>query len=257
MLTPADDPAIPRPPLTLLDVPMHPWTMAETMTVIAHRLEAGQFTQHVVVNVAKLVSMGRDPTLAAAVTGCHIINIDGMGVVWGGRLLGLPIPERVAGIDLFQNLLGLAEERGWPVYFLGARQEVVERTVAVALERHPDLRVAGWHHGYFWDREEAMVAEIRQAGAKLLFVAISSPRKEDFINRWRERLGVGFVMGVGGSFDVMAGVSRRAPVWMQRMGLEWLYRVMQEPGRMWRRYLVTNTLFLGLLLKERLRRKKA
>ena len=240
-----------RQPIEMFGLRMHPWTMAETLDEIARRLDAGLFTQHVVVNVAKLVYAQDDQALRDAINGCELVNVDGMGVVWGGRLLGHPIPERVTGADLFDELLLLAAERGDAVFLLGARETVVEEVRAVLEERHPTLAIAGAHHGYFWDAEEPVVDAIRESGAKLLFVAVSSPRKEAFITRWRERLGVSFVMGVGGVFDIVAGVSRRAPPWMQRWGLEWLYRLGQEPRRMWKRYLVTNTRFAGLLLRAR------
>ncbi|MBF0370233.1 MAG: WecB/TagA/CpsF family glycosyltransferase [Magnetococcales bacterium] len=229
---------------------MHPWTMATTVKEIERRLEEGRFTQHVVVNVAKAVSMQDDKKLKEAVSVCDIINFDGMGMVWAGRLLGREVPERVAGIDLYYALLKMAEERQWPVYLLGAREPVIVEVEKRIRALHPKLPIAGCHHGYFWEDEPAMVEAIRTSRAKLLFVAISSPRKETFINRWREELGVDFVMGVGGTFDVMAGVARRAPVWMQNAGLEWFFRLLQEPQRMWRRYLTTNARFLAWLMKE-------
>lgn len=236
----------------MLGARMHPWTMEQTVGEIARRLEAGLFTQHVVVNVAKVVNMRSDPALREAVNHCDIINIDGMGVVWGARLLGLDVPERVAGIDLFFRLLRLAEERGEAVFFLGARQAIVDEAVRRLRQRYPRLNIAGWHHGYFWDDEESVVREIADSGATMLFVAITPPKKEQFIHRWRDRLGVKFAMGVGGTFDIVAGKTKRAPKWMQRAGLEWLFRVMQEPRRMWKRYLVTNSKFAWLLLRARL-----
>ncbi|WP_436658164.1 WecB/TagA/CpsF family glycosyltransferase [Paraburkholderia xenovorans] len=226
-------------------------TMQETVRVIGDRIEAQQFTQHVVVNVAKLVNMQTDSVLYSSVRACDIVNIDGMGVVWGARLLGHSVPERVAGVDLFERLLQLAAMRGLPVFLLGATEEVVGRTATVATMRHPGLLIAGYHHGYFWDDEETVVEKIRKSGARLLFVAITSPKKEGFINRWQDRLGVDFVMGVGGTFDVVAGKVRRAPQWMQRNGLEWAYRVAQEPRRMWKRYFVTNNRFALMLLRAR------
>ena len=112
--------------------------------------------------------------------------------------------------------------------------------------------LVGYHNGYFWDDEQAMVDRIRESKAQLLFVGITSPRKENFINRWRDQLGVTFVMGVGGTFDVAAGKVQRAPLWMQRWGMEWFYRVLQEPRRMWKRYLVTNVMFAWMVLKAKL-----
>ena len=238
------------PAIRFLDCPMHPWTMEQTITEISRRMDTGQFTQHVVVNVAKLVNMRNDPQLREAVTSCDIINIDGMGVVWGARLLGHPVPERVAGIDLFFRLLELVIQRDESVFLLGAREEIVERAVKRLESDHPKLSIAGYHHGYFWDDEESVVERIHDSGATWLFVAITSPKKEQFIHRWRDRLGVGFAMGVGGTFDIIAGKTRRAPKWMQNWGLEWFYRILQEPRRMWKRYLVTNSRFLWLLIQE-------
>ncbi|WP_423186125.1 WecB/TagA/CpsF family glycosyltransferase [Alishewanella sp. d11] len=242
--------------INFLGNPMDSASMQQTVQVISERVANKQFTQHVVVNVAKLVNMGKDPELAASVKECDIINIDGMGVVLGARFLGHKVTERVAGVDLFLELLAMAAAKGYPVFFLGAKQEVVAETTARMLTKYPQLKVAGYHHGYFWDNEQAVVEQIKASGARLLFVAITSPKKENFINRWREQLGVDFVMGVGGTFDVMAGKVKRAPVWMQNYGLEWFYRVLQEPGRMWKRYLVTNSAFAWMLLKAKVSGKQ-
>ncbi|MBN3794331.1 MULTISPECIES: WecB/TagA/CpsF family glycosyltransferase [Burkholderia] len=230
-----------------LSCPIDLMSMNDTVDWIGTRVEQRQFTQHVVVNVAKIVNLQRDTELAASVRECDIVNVDGMGVVWGARLLGIPVPERVAGVDLFDRLLALADMKGLPVYLLGAMPEVVERVVEVAAARYPRLPIAGYHHGYFRDDEQAVVDDIHRSGARLLFVAITSPYKENFINRWKSELGVDFVMGVGGTFDVVAGKVARAPLWMQRSGLEWAFRVIQEPGRMWKRYLSTNSRFLAML----------
>lgn len=230
---------------------MHALTMRDTVAQIDSRVAAGVFTQHVVVNVAKVVHMQRDAELAESVNACDIVNIDGMGVVWGARFLGGKVPERVSGVDLFHELLELSSRQGYPVFLLGATEEVVSEVVARVSVSYPGLHVAGFHHGYFWSDEAAVVQKIRDSGARLLFVAITSPKKENFINRWRDQLGATFVMGVGGTFDVVAGKVRRAPVWMQRSGLEWLYRVIQEPRRMWRRYMTTNLIFAGMLAKAK------
>ena len=237
--------------IEFLGCPMHTATVNETVEHIDRRIQEGVFTQHVVVNVAKLINMRKDPALRQSVESCDIINIDGRGIVWGAHFCGYQVPERVAGIDLFQRLLGLAEQKEYPVYFLGARQMVVQKAVARIGSLHPNLPVAGFHHGYFWEDERAVVDEISRSGARLLFVAISSPKKENFINQWRDKLNVNFVMGVGGTFDVVAGNTKRAPLWMQQYGLEWFYRFLQEPRRMWRRYLTTNSAFALELLKQK------
>ncbi|UQO37159.1 WecB/TagA/CpsF family glycosyltransferase [Burkholderia cepacia] len=233
--------------IELFGCPMDVGTMTQTVELIRDRIARSQFTQHVVVNVAKLVNMQADPELAASVHACDIVNIDGMGVVWGARLLGHDVSERVAGVDLFERLLDMAQQDGLPVFMLGGSEAVVQKAARAVSAKYPMLRIAGIHHGYFWDDERTVVDQIRASGAKLLFVAITSPRKENFINRWKSQLGVDFVMGVGGTFDVVAGRVKRAPLWMQRSGLEWAFRVIQEPGRMWRRYLSTNSRFLVML----------
>lgn len=237
--------------IEFLKAPMDIATMQETVSFIESRIEQKQFLQHVVVNVAKIVNMQKDPVLAESVKACEVINIDGMGVVFGARFLGHNVPERVAGVDLFHELLAMSAKRDFPVFLLGATDEVVSKTVCKVKAQNPNLNIAGYNDGYFWDDEEAVVTKIRESGAKLLFVAITSPKKENFINKWQDKLGVDFVMGVGGTFDVVAGKVKRAPQWMQKAGLEWLYRVIQEPGRMWKRYLKTNTKFLMLLLTEK------
>jgi N-acetylglucosaminyldiphosphoundecaprenol N-acetyl-beta-D-mannosaminyltransferase len=232
-----------------LDCSFDVLTMEQTVSNIGSALAAGRFTQHGVVNVAKLISMREDAELKSAVESCDIVNVDGMGVVWGAKFLGVAVPERVTGIDLFRELLVLSQERGHGVFLLGGTQDVVDVAAAKLQREFPELKIAGKHHGYFWDNEAGMVEEVSRSGAELLFVAISSPLKEKFIARWREQLGVKFVMGVGGTFDVVAGKVRRAPIWMQRFGLEWFYRVAQEPRRLWKRYLVTNAKFGALLLR--------
>lgn len=239
--------------IEVLGCPMDVASMGETVEVIRGAVAVGRFTQHVVVNVAKLVHMRSDTQLKESVHSCDIINIDGMGVVLGARFLGHAVPERVAGVDLFHELLAMGASNGFSVFLLGAQEEVVAAAASKVQALYPDLNIAGYHHGYFWDDEAAMVDKIRASGAQLLFVAITSPKKENFINRWRDQLGVTFVMGVGGTFDVVAGKVKRAPEWMQKWGLEWLYRVIQEPGRMWKRYLTTNSKFAWLLVKEKMK----
>jgi N-acetylglucosaminyldiphosphoundecaprenol N-acetyl-beta-D-mannosaminyltransferase len=237
--------------IDFLKSPMDIATMLETVEFIENRIDKGDFLQHVVVNVAKIVNMQKDHQLAKSVNSCDVINIDGMGVVFGARFLGHDVPERVAGVDLFHELLKMSARRHFSVFLLGATNEVVTATAEKVQLLYPNLTVVGFNDGYFWDNEEAVVDKICESGAKLLFVAITSPKKENFINKWQDKLGVDFVMGVGGTFDVVAGKVNRAPIWMQNAGLEWFYRVLQEPGRMWKRYLITNSTFAFLLLKEK------
>jgi N-acetylglucosaminyldiphosphoundecaprenol N-acetyl-beta-D-mannosaminyltransferase len=238
----------------VLGVSIDAFTMTQAVALCTEAVEHGRYLSIGVVNAAKIMAMRQDAGLRAAVGGCQMILADGQSVVWASRMLRVPLPERVAGIDLFQELLAQAARRGNRVYFLGARADVLARMLDEVGRRFPDLPVAGARDGYFTADEEPRVAEeIRCSGADLLFVGMSSPKKELFLSRWGEATGASVVHGVGGSFDVLAGLTQRAPLWYQKHGLEWLYRAKQEPLRLGRRYLTTNTTFLALLAREMLR----
>jgi N-acetylglucosaminyldiphosphoundecaprenol N-acetyl-beta-D-mannosaminyltransferase len=210
----------------------------------------------VVVNVDKLVKASRDPQLRQIINDCALVNADGMPVVWASRLLGKPLKERVAGIDLFEALMGRAGEKGWRVFLLGAREEVVSAVADTYQRKYPKLVLAGYRNGYWnGEAEEAAVAgQIRASRADLLFVAISSPKKEQFLGRHQAAMEIPFAMGVGGTFDVAIGRVKRAPAWMQKSGLEWFYRFLQEPRRMFRRYFIDDMAFIWLFIKEAAKR---
>lgn len=240
------------PRLHVLGCPIDNLTMTETLTKIEEHIASGQPHQHCVVNAAKLVAIAKDHRYLETVRQCDLVNADGQSIIWASRFLGTPLVQRITGIDLMEHLLRLAATKGYRVYFLGARAEVVTRVVAEATRRYPLLKVAGCQHGYFTDDEEPqIVRSIRESRPDILFVAMGSPRKEQWLARHLKALGVPFAMGVGGSFDVIAGVTKRAPPWVQRIGMEWFFRFLQEPGRLWRRYLITTPQFIFLVFKEK------
>lgn len=242
-------------PVTILGVPVAPVRMADALAWVDEAVMGRERLQVGVVNAAKIVNMRRDPELRADVLASHVVLADGMSVVWASRLLGCPLPERVAGIDLLHGILARGRQRGYRVYLLGATEEVVAAASQRIQELYPGVVIVGRHHGYFSGaEEEAVASEIAAARPDVLFVAMTSPRKERFLARWSETLGVPVLHGVGGSLDVLAGKVQRAPESWQRLGLEWLYRVKQEPGRLWRRYLVTNVAFAALVAGEVARR---
>jgi N-acetylglucosaminyldiphosphoundecaprenol N-acetyl-beta-D-mannosaminyltransferase len=224
--------------------------MAETVMRCEDLIARGEFAQHVAINAAKLVAAQHDPELRRIVEGCELVSADGQAVVWASRLLGDPLPERVAGIDLMHELFALAERRGFRVFILGAKADVLEQARDKLRAQYPQLLLVGARDGYFSESQDAEVAEeVRAAGPDILFVAISSPRKEYWLGRYGRTIDVPFVMGVGGAIDVVAGVTQRAPLLLQRLGLEWAYRLAQEPRRLWRRYAVTNARFLLLVAR--------
>lgn len=205
----------------------------------------------VTMNAALLCMMRRDAELRAACRGGDLIVADGVPVVWTSRLAGQPLPERVAGVDLTAKLLAAGAARGLSVYFLGARREVVEALVRFCRRNYPGLRVAGWRDGYFSTSDHAsIIAEIARRAPHMLFVGMPSPFKETWCERHREALGVPVIVGVGGTFDVLTGYVRRAPRLLQAVGMEWFWRLAMEPRKMWRRYLYTNTEFLGLAAQD-------
>lgn len=242
--------------INILNCPIDKITMEETINKINTSIQTKSSLHHVVVNAAKMVHMQKDKALYESVVNSDIINADGQAVVWASKFLGQPLPERVAGIDLMQNLVKLAYEKNYKVFFFGAKEEVVSKVVSQYTKMYSPEIIAGYRNGYFKKEEEKSIAQdIANSGADILFVAISSPTKEIFLNQYKDIINTPFIMGVGGSFDVVAGKVSRAPKWMQKYGLEWFYRFLQEPRRMWKRYLYTNSMFLWLVLKEKLSKK--
>jgi N-acetylglucosaminyldiphosphoundecaprenol N-acetyl-beta-D-mannosaminyltransferase len=235
----------------ILDVPIACLTMDAVLARVDAAIQRRSRLQIGVVNAAKLVNMRRDRRLKEDVLSSDLILADGASVVWASRVMGDPLPERVAGIDLMMAMLRRAGERGYRVYCLGASQDVLDRAVDRMLAGFPGVDIVGRRNGYFdASEEEAVAREIAAARPDILFVAMTSPKKENFLGQWSPLLGVPVCHGVGGSFDVLAGKVRRAPIAWQRLGLEWLYRVGQEPRRLWKRYLVTNTAFTAMVLSQ-------
>ncbi len=233
----------------LFGVPVNMATMSQVLSRAEECIAARTSLHLGMVNAAKLVNMRSDALLRDSVLASDMILADGMSVVWASRLLGRRLPERVAGVDLMFELLRVGSEKGYRFYCLGATEEVVAEVVRRIGERYPGAVVAGYRNGYFKETDEAGIIEaINASEADVLFVAMSPPKKEQFLARWAETLRVPVCHGVGGSFDVFAGKVKRAPEIWQKLGMEWMYRVVQEPRRMWRRYLVTNTRFLWMVL---------
>lgn len=231
--------------------------MQETLALVQEKIQKAEQLHHVVVNAGKVVAMQKDLELRNSVNQCHIINADGQAVVWASRFLGKPLKERVAGIDLMANLVEMAHKNHNKIFLFGAKEDVVKSVVEKYAEIYSPEIIAGYRNGYFSPSEEQDIAEqIANSGTQMLFVAISSPIKENFLYKYRDILkNVNLIMGVGGSFDVIAGKTKRAPAWMQNAGLEWFYRFAQEPRRMWKRYLVGNSKFIYLVLRERFSKK--
>ncbi|MEQ7126923.1 WecB/TagA/CpsF family glycosyltransferase [Actinopolymorpha sp. B11F2] len=230
-------------------VPVDALTMEESVNAACALIRTGQPHQHVAINAAKVIAARHDPHLRQVLESCAIANADGQSVVWASRLLGSRVPERVTGIDFMLRMWEVAAERGFRVYLLGSKPETVRRTADVA--RSQGVDIVGARNG-FWtpEGEASVVAEVAAARPDLLFVGLPTPRKEEFLHRHLGELRAGLAVGVGGSFDVVAGVVSRAPLWMQKSGLEWLHRMAQEPRRLLGRYVLGNVEFVFLVARE-------
>jgi N-acetylglucosaminyldiphosphoundecaprenol N-acetyl-beta-D-mannosaminyltransferase len=238
--------------INICNVPVDALTMQQTIDLIDNSIRDNKSIHHVVINAVKVVNAQKDINLKESIINCDIINADGQGIVWASRLLNKPLPERVAGIDLMEKLVELAAKKKYRIFFLGAKEEIVSKVVKIYSDKFGDEIIAGYRNGYFKKEEEQQIAQqIAGSNANILFVAMSSPKKEIFLNTHKSLIQTSFIMGVGGSFDVVAGFVKRAPLWMQNWGLEWLFRTLQEPRRMWKRYLFGNSWFIYLVFKEK------
>ena len=239
--------------INFLDIPLDILTMDETVNKIDNAIFSNKQVHHCVINAGKVVKIQNDEILKESVINSDIINADGMSIVWSVRFLGCKIQERVAGIDLMENLIRLAHEKNYSCFFLGSKQEVVKNVVSNYSVKYSEKIIAGFRDGYFDEKDEKdIIKKIKESDAEFLFVAITSPKKEIFLNKYKNELkNINLIMGVGGSFDVIAGTIRRAPKYIQDLGLEWFYRFIQEPKRMWRRYLIGNFKFVILVFKAK------
>lgn len=237
---------MPDAKVELLGVRFDPLTMTDTVSRCIALCRGPRKSNTVItINASHLSMMRRDRSLADACGSAELVVVDGMPVVWALRASGQSIPERVAGIDLMWRLLAEAGRAGLGVYFLGARLAVVETLVDRCRAEFPGLRIAGYSDGYFSPADDQVIVQrIRTSGAHILFVGMPSPFKEVWCERYRDSLQIPVILGVGGSFDVLAGYVRRAPLLFQQSGLEWFWRLLMEPRKLWKRYLFGNTEFI-------------
>lgn len=246
----------------VLGCPVDKMTIDTCTHYFAQVIENKSHCHIVVVNAAKVVKARYDKELFKIIHAADLVGADGVPVIWASRILGDPLPGRVNGTDLMDRLFRESAARGWRLYLLGARQNVIEKAVGNLRQKMPGIRIVGYRNGYFSSlaEEQQVVEDINAAQPDILLLGFSTPMKENWVERYKDRLHVPIIHGVGGSFDIVGGLTKRAPVWMQRSGLEWFYRLMQEPQRMWKRYLVTNSLFIWLVFQawlQRLLTKKA
>lgn len=231
----------------VLGVPFDPVDLEGAVAACIRMVADGRPHLAVTANPEAVVRAQDDPEFAEILRRADLVVADGIGVVWASRRLGQPLPMRVPGIELMEALCAHAARAGLRVFLLGGAEGVAEQAARTLLRNHPGLRIAGTHHGYFPD-DGPVVERIAESRADLLFVGMGMPRQEKWLSRHLPELGVRLAMGVGGSLDVLAGRVRRAPGFVQRVHLEWLYRLLQEPRR-WRRQLALVR-FVWLVLRR-------
>ncbi|MBQ1344010.1 MAG: WecB/TagA/CpsF family glycosyltransferase [Firmicutes bacterium] len=225
--------------IRILGVRVDEYDMQQSLDLIgAFVAQSGdELKQVVTINPEGVWLAQGDGELKRIIDDAALVTPDGNGVLWAARQLGTPIKERVAGIELLENICRRGAEEGWRIYLLGAKPGVADVAAQKLQEKYPGLQIVGCDNGYFRDREEQAVSCVREAKADVLFAALGMPYQEHWLYDHRRELGCKVAVGVGGSFDVLAGLVRRAPGLWQRLKLEWLWRLLSDPKR-WRRYLV-------------------
>ena len=223
-------------PIKILGVPVHPMTMKQAVDSLEQRMLEGEQTFVVTANAEIIMMCQEDAAYNSIISQkAELVLPDGAGAVWAGRHLGYKVPERVAGFDLYNQLLALSAKKGYKAYFFGGSPGIAEAAKAKSEEMYPGVKIVGCHNGYFTDADvPAIIEAINQSGAEMLFVAIGAPKQERWILAHREELKPRILMGIGGSFDVLAGKMERAPKWMQDASLEWAFRLYKQPSRFMR-----------------------
>jgi N-acetylglucosaminyldiphosphoundecaprenol N-acetyl-beta-D-mannosaminyltransferase len=233
------------PRINVLGVPVDSITLEQAVDAVVTAAQTPGLAQAAFVNADCMNISYQDAVYRRLLQTLPLVFADGSGIRYASRMLGTPVRDNVNGTDLFPLICERAVDDQLPLYFLGAKPGVTDRLVARLRHRYPGIPVAGWHHGYFTaEQEPDVVREIAQSGAKILFVAFGAPRQDLWIDAHHETLGVNLALGVGGLFDFAARGVERAPLWMRSLGFEWVFRLLQEPGRLVHRYLVGNPLFL-------------
>ena len=237
--------------IKILGVPVHPYTMKGAVEKILERVSQSKKTFVVTAN-AEIIMMGQsDDEYMEILNNAALVLPDGAGTVWAGRKLGYEVPERVAGYDLFLNLMTEAAQMKLKVFFFGSAPGVAEEAKQKCEMLYPGVSIVGCRDGYFKEEDNlAIVEEINNSGADLLFVALGAPKQEKWLTKFQDILKPSLLMGIGGSFDVVAGKMERAPKWMQDASLEWLFRLYKQPSRLGRMLVLPKFVIKVLRIKS-------
>ncbi|MCL5105580.1 MAG: WecB/TagA/CpsF family glycosyltransferase [Armatimonadetes bacterium] len=238
------------PSISLLGVKINRVDMAATLDAIRGFIKSGEPHMIVTADASMVVRAREDEEFRNILNNADLITPDGSGILKGASMLGTPLIERVSGCDICQELCRLSAEEGFSIFFLGSEPGIAEQAAENLKKDYPGMHVAGTHHGYFRPDEDAIIVKmVRDSGATILLAGMGIPRQEKWIVKYRNELGVSVAMGVGGSMDVFAGKVKRAPVWFQKHGLEWAYRLANDPSKI--RKVAVLPRFMWMVMKER------
>lgn len=233
----------------ILGAQIHGLTMEETLNKIETFIQEGTSHQIITLNAEILYRANHQPALLEIINQADLVTPDGTGIVWAARKLGQPVPERVTGIDLLQEIARKAASTGWKLFLYGGKPGVAQQAAVNLQKQYPALEIAGTAHGYLTEKEmPSLLKKIRETRPHILLVALGAPKQEYWIKKHLRETGVPVAIGVGGSFDVIAGHVKRAPLWVQKAHLEWLYRLLKEPWRYKR--MLSLPRFMGLIWQE-------
>jgi N-acetylglucosaminyldiphosphoundecaprenol N-acetyl-beta-D-mannosaminyltransferase len=240
--------------IRIFNIKVHPLLKAEFLDIVLTNLKKGNQIVQSGINAASILELIHNEALIQAYNNSNLVNIDGMSVVWALRFLGIDVPERVACPDLADDILKIADKNNYRVFLFGAKEESVTLSARKVAKSYPGLILSGHRNGYYnSDEEQLIVKMINNVNPDILFLGLPSPKKEFFVEKYKNQLNARYILGVGGYFDILSGITKRAPNWIQSIGMEWFFRFLQEPRRMWRRYLIGNSKFIWLVLKEKIK----
>src|ERR1035437_1430996 len=241
--------------IKIFKIKVHPLLKKEFIEIIESNLKEGKQIIQNGVNAASINELLNNEELIQAYNNSHLVNIDGMSMVWALGFLGYSAPERVACPDLANDILELAERKNYSIFLFGANESSLVLSIKNLATNFPKLKIAGYRNGYYQIEDEyGIIKMINDSMPDILFLGMPSPQKELFVEKYKNQFQVKYILGVGGFFDILSGKTKRAPLWVQRRGMEWIYRFAQEPKRMWHRYMIGNVKFIGLVLKEEWRK---
>ena len=243
--------------INILGIEIDNISYGEALARICELIKTGEVVYVVAPNVDHVIKLQSDAEFRRIYENASLVLADGMPLLWAARFLGTPLKGKISGSDLFPELCAFAAEKGYKLFFLGGRPGAALKAAEVLRAKHPGIQIVGIYSPPFGFENDVaenrkIIQMIRDAKPDILFVGLGAPKQEKWIFSHYKELNVPISIGIGVSFEFVSGMVRRAPLWMQRIGLEWFWRLMMEPRRLWKRYLVDDMKFLYLVLKQKL-----